>query len=59
MKIKLFFKLLGINYKDIIKRRNEHSLLEKIDKKLENIYITDNYKIIIFLIFKIKTSWIF
>ena len=34
---------LGINYKDIIKEEMS-ILLEKIDKKLENIYITDNYK---------------
>ena len=34
---------LGINYKDIIKEEM-NILLEKIDKKLENIYITDNYK---------------
>ena len=33
----------GINYKDIIKEEMS-ILLEKIDKKLENIYITDNYK---------------
>ena len=33
----------GINYKDIIKEEMS-VLLEKIDKKLENIYITDNYK---------------
>ena len=33
----------GINYKDIIKKEMS-ILLEKIDKKLENIYITDNYK---------------
>ena len=34
---------LGIHYKDIIKKEMS-ILLEKIDKKLENIYITDNYK---------------
>ena len=34
---------LNINYKDIIKEEMS-ILLEKIDKKLENIYITDNYK---------------
>lgn len=34
---------LDINYKDIIKEEMS-ILLEKIDKKLENIYITDNYK---------------
>ena len=34
---------LGLNYKDIIKEEMS-ILLEKIDKKLENIYITDNYK---------------
>ncbi|GIS23853.1 MAG: hypothetical protein CM15mP124_3330 [Alphaproteobacteria bacterium] len=34
---------LGLNYKDIIKEEMG-ILLEKIDKKLENIYITDNYK---------------
>ena len=33
----------GINYKGIIKEEMS-ILLEKIDKKLENIYITDNYK---------------
>ena len=33
----------GINYKDIIKEEMS-LLLEKIDKKLENIYITDNHK---------------
>ena len=33
----------SINYKDIIKKEMS-ILLEKIDKKLENIYITDNYK---------------
>ena len=36
-------RFLGINYKDIIKEEM-NILLEKIDKKLENIYITDNYK---------------
>jgi len=34
---------LGAHYKDIIKEEMA-ILLEKIDKKLENIYITDNYK---------------
>ena len=34
---------LGAHYKDIIKEEIG-ILLEKIDKKLENIYITDNYK---------------
>ena len=34
---------LGTHYKDIIKEEMG-ILLEKIDKKLENIYITDNYK---------------
>ena len=34
---------LGAHYKDIIKEEMT-ILLEKIDKKLENIYITDNYK---------------
>ena len=34
---------LGLHYKDIIKEEMD-ILLEKIDKKLENIYITDNYK---------------
>ena len=34
---------LNINYKDIIKEEMS-ILLEKIDNKLENIYITDNYK---------------
>ncbi len=33
----------GLHYKDIIKNEMD-ILLEKIDKKLENIYITDNYK---------------
>jgi flagellar biosynthesis protein FlhF len=36
-------RFLDINYKDIIKEEMS-ILLEKIDKKLENIYITDNYK---------------
>ena len=35
--------LLGTHYKDIIKEEMG-VLLEKIDKKLENIYITDNLK---------------
>ena len=35
--------ILSLNYKDIIKEEMG-ILLEKIDKKLENIYITDNYK---------------
>ncbi len=35
--------ILGLNYKDIIKEEMG-ILLEKIDKKLENIYVTDNYK---------------
>ena len=35
--------ILSVNYKDIIKEEMG-ILLEKIDKKLENIYITDNYK---------------
>ena len=34
---------LGLHYKDVIKEEMG-ILLEKIDKKLENIYITDNYK---------------
>ncbi len=34
---------LGTHYKDIIKEEMG-ILLEKIDRKLENIYITDNYK---------------
>ena len=34
---------LNLHYKDIIKEEMS-ILLEKIDKKLENIYITDNYK---------------
>ncbi len=34
---------LNIHYKDIIKEEMS-ILLEKIDKKLENIYITDNHK---------------
>ena len=34
---------LNLNYKDIIKKEMS-ILLEKIDKKLENIYITDNHK---------------
>ena len=34
---------LSVNYKNIIKEEMA-ILLEKIDKKLENIYITDNYK---------------
>ena len=34
---------LGAHYKKIIKEEMSF-LLEKIDKKLENIYITDNYK---------------
>ena len=34
---------LGTHYKDIIKEEMS-ILLEKIDKKLENIYITDNHK---------------
>jgi flagellar biosynthesis protein FlhF len=39
----IFSSFSGINYKDIIKEEMS-ILLEKIDKKLENIYITDNYK---------------
>ena len=34
---------LSLQYKDIIKKEM-NVLLEKIDKKLENIYITDNHK---------------
>ena len=34
---------LGLHYKDVIKEEMG-ILLEKLDKKLENIYITDNYK---------------
>ena len=36
-------KFLSLHYKDIIKKEM-NILLEKIDKKLENIYITDKHK---------------
>ena len=43
-------RFLNLHYKDIIKKEM-NILLEKIDKKLENIYITDNHKDYNFSIF--------
>ena len=49
-------RFLNLHYKDIIKKEM-NILLEKIDKKLENIYITDNHKDYNFSIFlKLKQA---